>query len=122
MKKINISQKLDQINDHWIPRIAGRLNGQQIRLVKIIGNNFEFHRHEYEDEMFLVIKGSIILEFENESIELNQGEFLIVPKNTLHRPVAGTEAHLMMFVTASNVNTGDINNGFTLDSDMLSII
>jgi mannose-6-phosphate isomerase-like protein (cupin superfamily) len=117
--KVNIREKLEQINDHWNPRIVGELNGQQIRLVKIIGDQFALHQHENEDEMFFVVKGRIKLEFADGKIDLNEGEFYIVPKGTVHRPVAEEEAHLMMFVTASNVNTGNIENEYTLDTRTL---
>lgn len=121
MKKVNISEKLNQINDHWNPRIVGELNGQQIRLVKIIGD-FLFHKHENEDEMFFVIKGLLKLEFKDEIVDLSEGEFIIVPKGVLHRPVADQEVHLMMFVTESNINTGDMKNERTLDSQSLDKI
>ncbi len=120
--KVNIKKKLNQINDLWNPRIVGELNGQQIRLVKILGDDFALHKHENEDEMFMVIKGKIKLEFLNDSIDLNEGEFFIVPKGVVHRPIANEEAHLMMFVTVSNVNTGNIENKFTLNSNILERI
>jgi mannose-6-phosphate isomerase-like protein (cupin superfamily) len=120
--KVNIKEKLEQINDHWNPRIVGELNGQQIRLVKITGNRFALHQHEDEDEMFFVIKGGIKLEFADGEVDLKEGEFYIVPKGTVHRPVAEEEAHLMMFVTASNVNTGNIQDEFTLDTKTLKRI
>ncbi len=115
MNKVNISEKLNQINDFWNPRIAGELNGQHIRLVKIKGE-FAFHKHDNEDEMFLVIKGTLKLDFKDNLIEVSKGEFIIVPKGVLHRPIADQEVHLMMFVTASNINTGNIKNEFTLES------
>jgi mannose-6-phosphate isomerase-like protein (cupin superfamily) len=115
MNKVNISEKLNQINDFWNPRIAGELNGQHIRLVKIKGE-FAFHKHDNEDEMFLVIKGTLKLDFKDKLIEISNGEFIIVPKGVLHRPIADQEVHLMMFVTASNINTGNIKNEFTLES------
>ncbi len=119
MEKVNIAEKLKQIHDLWHPRIVGELNGQQIRLVKIRGDEFEFHRHEEEDEMFMVIKGTIVLEVEEQQIPLREGDFFIVPRGTLHRPVAMEEAHLLMFVTAKNVNTGNVTNRFTLDTGSL---
>ncbi len=122
MNKVNILEKLGQISDHWNPRIVAELNGQHIRLVKIIGDTFELHKHDNEDEMFLVIKGSIILEFKDKEIEVNEGEFIIVPRGVWHRPIAKQEAHLMMFVTAGNINTGNVKNKFTLDSQTLSRI
>jgi mannose-6-phosphate isomerase-like protein (cupin superfamily) len=115
MNKVNILEKLNQINDFWNPRIAGELNGQHIRLVKIKGE-FVFHKHDNEDEMFLVINGTLKLDFKDELIEVSKGEFIIVPKGVLHRPIADQEVHLMMFVTASNINTGNIKNEFTLES------
>jgi mannose-6-phosphate isomerase-like protein (cupin superfamily) len=120
--KVNIEEKLEQIHDYWNPRIVGELNGQQVRLVKILGDEFALHQHEHEDEMFMVIKGKIKLEFEDSSIDLNEREFFIVPKGTIHRPVASEEAHLMMFVTATNVNTGNIENKYTLNSNKLDRI
>ncbi len=115
MNKVNISEKLNQINDFWNPRIAGELNGQQIRLVKVKGE-FAFHQHDDEDEMFLVIDGTLKLDFKDKLVEVSKGEFIIVPKGVLHRPIADQEVHLMMFVTASNINTGNIKNEFTLES------
>ena len=120
--KVNIQEKLNQINDYWNPRVVGELNGQQIRLVKIIGDEFALHKHETEDEMFMVINGKIKLEFLDGEQNLDEGEFFIVPKGVKHRPVTKEEAHLMMFVTASNVNTGNIENKFTLNSKTLERI
>ena len=121
MDKVNISEKLSQINDHWNPRIAGELNGQQIRLVKIKGE-FAFHKHDNEDEMFLVIKGKLKLDFKDKLIDIFEGEFIIVPKGVIHRPIADQEVHLMMFVTESNINTGDLKNELTLDTELLKKI
>jgi len=121
MNKINISEKLNQIHDYWNPRIAGELNGQQIRLVKIKGE-FAFHKHDNEDEMFLVIKGTLKLDFKNKIVDVFEGEFIIVPKGVLHRPIAEQEVQLMMFVTESNVNTGNLKNELTLDSKTLKKI
>ncbi len=122
MNKVNVESCLLEIEDYWNPRIAAELNGQQVRLVKILGTNFEFHRHLMEEEMFFVVKGSIELEFEKNSVRLNEGEFLVVPKGELHRPVAHQEAHLMMFVKETNINTGDVKNDFTLETKSLKKI
>ncbi len=115
MNKVNILEKLNQINDFWNPRIAGELNGQHIRLVKIKGE-FAFHKHDNEDEMFFVIDGTLKLDFKDKLVEVSKGEFIIVPRGVLHKPIADQEVHLMMFVTASNINTGNIKNEFTLES------
>lgn len=118
MSKVNINEKLAQITDQWNPRVVGEINGQQIRLVKIQGNDFELHDHP-DEEMFFVVKGNLTLEFEQNSIDLNAGDFYIVPRNTLHRPVCESEVELMMFVSAENINTGNVQNEFTLNSNKL---
>lgn len=121
MKKVNVAEKLNLINDYWNPRIAGELNGQQIRLVKIKGE-FAYHKHDNEDEMFFVIKGKLKLDFKDIIEDVFEGEFIIVPKGVLHRPIAEQEVHLMMFVTESNINTGDVKNERTLDTKSLEKI
>ena len=121
MKKVNIKEKLDQINDYWNPRIAAELNGQQVRLVKILGE-FTYHKHDNEDEMFFVIKGKLKIDLKEKIEELNEGEFFVVPKGVVHRPIAEKEVHLMMFTAAENVNTGDIKNKMTLDTKKLEKI
>ena len=113
-EKVNIAEKLSQFTDHWNPRIAGELNGQHIKLVKFRGP-FIWHKHDNEDEMFLVIKGSFIMELREKEIELNEGEFIIIPKGTEHRPVATEEVHVMLFEPASTINTGGEKNEFTRD-------
>ena len=112
MDKINIEEKLSLIKDHWNPRIAGELNGQQIKLAKFKGE-FIMHKHENEDEMFLVLKGSFRMEMGDKSIEINEGEFLIVPKGVEHKPVADEEVSVMLFEPASTLNTGDKVNEYT---------
>lgn len=112
MDKINIEEKLSLIKDHWNPRIAGELNGQQIKLAKFKGE-FISHKHENEDEMFLVLKGSFRMEMGDKSIEINEGEFLIVPKGVEHKPVADEEVSVMLFEPASTLNTGDKVNEYT---------
>lgn len=121
MKKVNIKEKLEKINDYWNPRVAAELNGQQIRLVKIKGD-FEFHQHDNDDEMFLVIKGTLKLDFKNEFSIVKEGEFFVVPRGIVHRPIAKEEVHLMMFVSAINTNTGNIQNEQTLDTELLKKI
>ncbi|MGB3018316.1 MAG: cupin domain-containing protein [Ignavibacteria bacterium] len=112
MDKINIEEKLSLIKDHWNPRIAGELNGQQIKLAKFKGE-FISHKHDNEDEMFLVLKGSFRMEMGDKSIEINEGEFLIVPKGVEHKPVADEEVSVMLFEPASTLNTGDKVNEYT---------
>jgi len=109
IKVVNIQEKLDQFTDHWNPRIIGELNGQHVKVAKL-KDEFIFHHHEHEDEMFLVIKGTLLMEFENETKEINAGEFLIVPKGVSHKPRAIGEVELMLFEPETTLNTGEIKN------------
>ena len=113
MEKVNLTESFSKISDHWNPRIAGELNGQQVKLVKFKGP-FAFHFHEKEDELFFVVKGSFDMEFRDKTITLNEGEFLIVPKGTEHRPNAKDEVEVMLFEPASTLNTGNIENERTV--------
>ncbi len=112
MEKVNLAEKFSLINDHWNPRIAGELNGQMVKLVKFKGP-FTWHRHDEEDEMFLVMKGSFKMEFRDQTLILNEGEFLIVPRGKEHRPNAEEECEVLLFEPASTLNTGDQRNEFT---------
>ncbi len=119
MEKVNLADKLSLINDYWNPRIAGELNGQQacqpwlVKLVKFKGP-FEWHHHENEDELFYVIKGNFDMEFRDKTITISEGEFLIVPRMTEHRPNAREEVEVMLFEPASTINTGNTINEKTV--------
>ncbi len=113
MEKVNIREKLSGISDYWQPRIAGELNGQQVKLVKFLGP-FVWHHHESEDELFLVVKGRMLMEFRNRSVPVGEGEFIIVPRGVEHRPVAEDEVHVVLFEPASTLNTGNVENELTL--------
>lgn len=114
MEKVNIAEKLALISDHWNPRIAGELNGQQVKLVKLKGA-FVWHHHDEEDELFLVIKGGFRMELRDAAIDLGEGEFLIVPRGIEHRPVAERECHILLFEPASTLNTGSAESDFTVN-------
>jgi mannose-6-phosphate isomerase-like protein (cupin superfamily) len=109
LEKVSLAEKFNLINDHWNPRIAGELNGQQVKLAKFLGP-FEWHHHAHEDEFFLVIKGQFEMHLRDKVITLQPGEFLIVPRGVEHRPVASEEAEVLMFEPASTVNTGNLEN------------
>jgi mannose-6-phosphate isomerase-like protein (cupin superfamily) len=109
IEKINIAEKMHLIADHWNPRIAGELNGQHVKLVKLKGEFF-WHKHDDEDELFLVIEGQLKMELRDKTIEINPGEFLIVPKGVEHKPVADAEVQVMLFEPASTLNTGNVKN------------
>ena len=109
MEKINIAEKLSRFSDHWNPRIIGELNGQQVKAAKLKGE-FIFHQHEQEDEMFLVVKGTLKMEFRDRTEIIKPGEFIIVPRGVEHKPVADEEVELLLFEPASTLNTGNIEN------------
>ncbi|SIT93897.1 cupin domain-containing protein [Pontibacter indicus] len=109
IEKVNLAEKFALIPDHWNPRIAGELNGQQVKLAKFKGA-FDWHHHEHEDELFLVVNGSFVMEFRDKTITLQPGEFLIVPRGVEHRPVAHEEAEILLFEPASTVNTGNLTD------------
>jgi mannose-6-phosphate isomerase-like protein (cupin superfamily) len=113
MEKINVAGKLALFSDHWNPRIVGELNGQQVKLVKFQGE-FVWHDHAAEDEFFLVLRGSFRMDFRHKSVELNEGDFIIVPKGVEHRPVAEQEVHVMLFEPAAIKHTGDVESDLTV--------
>ncbi|HVZ95460.1 MAG TPA: cupin domain-containing protein [Chitinophagaceae bacterium] len=115
IEKINTEQKLSLIHDYWNPRIAGELNGQQVKLVKFKGP-FIWHKHEEEDELFYVLKGEFTMEFRDKSIVVKANEFLIVPRGTEHKPVAHDEVSVMLFEPASTLNTGNAKNELTKEN------
>ena len=106
MNKVNLADKFALVTSHWDPKIVGELNGQQVKLVKFVGP-FVWHQHEAEDELFLVVKGSFSMEFRDRSVPVNEGEFIIVPRGTEHRPVAEREVQVLLFEPAFTLNTGD---------------
>jgi mannose-6-phosphate isomerase-like protein (cupin superfamily) len=113
MTKISLTDKLSQFSDHYNPRIVGELNGQQVKLVKFLGE-FIWHHHEHEDELFLVVSGRFTMEFRDRNIALEEGEFLIVPRGVEHRPVAEHEVHVLLFEPATTLNTGNVVNERTV--------
>ena len=103
---IDIAEKFAAIDEHWRPRVAARLNGQDMRLVKIKGE-FPWHSHPEADEMFLVWKGAFRMEFRDRAVDLAAGQYIVVPRGVEHRPVADEEAEVMLFEPSEVINTGD---------------
>jgi mannose-6-phosphate isomerase-like protein (cupin superfamily) len=106
MEKVSIREKLALFHDHWNPKIVGELNGQHVKLVKFQGE-FVWHKHNRENELFLVIKGRFRMEYRDRHVWLEEGEFFIVPRGVEHRPVAEEEVHVLLFEPAGTLNTGD---------------
>ena len=113
MDKINLASKFSQIHEYWKPYIAGELNGQLVKLDKLKGE-FVWHHHENEDEMFLVVKGRFRIEFRDKTVQLEEGEFIVVPRGVEHKPVADEECWILLFEPASTLNTGNVENELTL--------
>lgn len=114
MEKVNLLEKFALFQEHWKPRIAGELNGQQVKLVKFNGP-FVWHRHEMEDELFLVVSGRFRMELRDRQIWLEEGEFLIVPRGVEHRPVADQEVCVLLFEPANTLNTGNVQDALTTE-------
>ena len=109
IEKVTLSEKFSQIPDFWNPRIAGELNGQQVKLAKFKGE-FDWHHHEHEDEFFLVVNGSFEMHLREKVISLNPGDFIIIPRGVEHKPVAPIEADVLLFEPATTINTGNLAN------------
>ncbi len=107
MEKINLTEKLDRISEHWRPKVVAELNGQEVKLVKVQGE-FVWHRHEHEDELFLVLAGVLRLEFRDRVVEISPGELIVVPRGVEHRTVAHEECSALIFEPAQTRNTGNV--------------
>ena len=105
MHRINLAEKLSLFSSHWDPKIIAGLNGQHVKLVKIQGE-VVWHSHEHEDELFLVVQGGFQMQFRDRSVDLGEGDLIVVPRGVEHRPVATQECSILLFEPASTVNTG----------------
>jgi len=110
MDKINLADKFSRITEHWRPKVVAELNGQEVKLVKVRGE-FVWHHHEVEDELFLVVRGVLRIEFRDHVVTLGPGELLVIPRGVEHRPVAPEEVELMLFEPAATRNTGNVVHG-----------
>lgn len=107
MEKVNLEEKFSLFAEPYAPKIVGELNGQYVKVARIRGP-YVWHDHENEDEMFLVVKGRMRIEFRDRTVELDEGEFLVVPRGVEHRPDADEEALVLLFEPKSTVNTGGV--------------
>ena len=107
--KVELAKKFASFTEHWRPKIVGELNGQEVKLVKFQGE-FVWHHHDHEDEMFLVWRGRMRVEFRDRGINLDPGEFLIVPRGVEHRTIANEEAEVILFEPAATRNTGSVTD------------
>ncbi len=114
MEKVNLAQKFSLFNDYWQPKIVGDLNDSHIKIVKVKGE-FVWHHHDNEDELFLVIKGRLLMKLHDGDIWLEEGEFLVVPRGVEHCPFAPEEAHLLLLEPKGTLNTGNVQNERTVE-------
>jgi mannose-6-phosphate isomerase-like protein (cupin superfamily) len=113
MDKVTLASKFAAFSDHWSPKIVGELNGQHVKVVKFVGE-FVWHHHDDEDEMFFVHRGRFRMELRDRHIELEAGDFLIVPRGVEHRPVAEEEVEVVLFEPAGTLNTGNVQSDRTV--------
>ena len=113
IEKVNLKEKFDLFHDYWSPRIAGEINDSFLKLVKLKGE-FVWHHHDAEDELFLVVKGRLRIRLRDQDIDLNEGEFVIIPKGVEHLPIAGEEAYVVLLEPKSTLNTGNVQNERTV--------
>ena len=117
MGKINFQDKLAKFSEHWTPKVIAEMNDYQFKLVKIQGE-FVWHNHSDTDEVFIVIEGSMKIEVDEETVELNEGEMYVVPKGVQHKPYAENECKVMLVEPKGVVNTGESDSELTADNDV----
>lgn len=115
MEKINLAEKFGRFAECWSPKIVGELNDSYVKLVKVKGE-FVWHHHANEDELFLVVKGTLVIRFRDRNVEIREGEFLIVPKGVEHLPFAKEETHILLLEPKSTLNTGNLRNERTVEA------
>jgi mannose-6-phosphate isomerase-like protein (cupin superfamily) len=113
VEKVNLAAKLGLFHEYWSPKIVGELNESYVKLVKFKGE-FIWHFHEREDELFLVLKGRLLMKFRGREVWGNEGEFIIVPRGVEHLPVAEEEVHVVLLEPKTTLNTGNVANERTL--------
>jgi mannose-6-phosphate isomerase-like protein (cupin superfamily) len=104
---IVVSQAFDEITDHWSPRVLGRVNDQYVKAAKLKGE-FVWHKHEHEDELFHVVRGRLLIQFEGHELALREGEMCVVPRGIMHKPVAEEECWVLLVETVTTKHTGDV--------------
>jgi mannose-6-phosphate isomerase-like protein (cupin superfamily) len=113
IEKVNLAAKLALFSDHFSPKVVGELNDSHVKLVKVLGE-FVWHRHEKEDELFLVLEGRLTICLREGNVILDPGEFVVIPKGVEHKPVAAEEAHVLLLEPKTTLNTGDVVNERTV--------
>lgn len=114
IQKVNLTEKLSTFSEHWSPKIIGALNGQFVKIAKVKGE-FVAHQHTNEDELFFVIAGQLFIELQDQTITLNAGEFVVIPRGVVHKPYAPEETSILLFEPQSTLNTGEVRNERTVE-------
>ncbi|HSA84294.1 MAG TPA: cupin domain-containing protein [Patescibacteria group bacterium] len=112
IQAINIKEKLSKVSTYWDPKLVGEINGQEVKVVKLTGE-FVWHDHKDADELFLVIKGHLVIHFRDKDVHADEGEIIIVPKGVEHKPEAQEEVHIILIDTKGTANTGDVASKYT---------
>ena len=110
--RINIEQSFDQITEYWSPKVISRVNDQYVKIAKVKGE-LTWHDHKAEDELFLIVRGRLRMQLEGEEIELNAGDMYVVPKGTMHNPVADEECWVLLVETVTTKHTGEVETPLT---------
>ncbi|PYO99677.1 MAG: cupin domain-containing protein [Gemmatimonadetes bacterium] len=113
MRSVSLAQKFRSFDDLWSPKIVGEVNDHYVKLVKLKGE-FVWHHHEAEDELFLVVKGRLLIKFRDREVWLEEGEIAIVPHGVEHQPIAAEETHVLLLEPKSTLNTGNVRNERTV--------
>lgn len=113
VRKVNLAEKFRRIRKYWSPRVAAQVNDSLVKLVKVQGD-FVWHRHDREDEMFLVVRGLLRMKLRGRELIVKEGEFVVIPRGVDHMPVADEETHVLLFEPASTLNTGNVRNARTV--------
>ena len=114
VQKVNLAEAMGRFDEHWNPKIVGQVNDTHVKLAKLQGE-FVWHRHDDEDELFLVLKGELLMKLRDGDIEIGEGEFVIIPRGVEHLPVAREEVHVLLVEPRSTLNTGNVRNERTID-------
>lgn len=114
IRKVNLSDKFAEFSECWSPKIVGEVNDCLVKLVKLQGP-FVWHHHPNEDEMFLVVRGGLLMRLRDGDVRVNPGEFVIVPRGVEHLPEAEEETHVLLFEPNSTLNTGNVRNERTVE-------
>ena len=114
LEKINLADKLALFQEHWSPKIVGAVNDMHVKIAKLEGE-FVWHHHDAEDELFLVLKGRLLMRLRDGDVWLEEGECLVIPRGVEHQPVAPEEVHVLLFEPAGTLNTGNVRDDHTVE-------